>query len=106
VLLPDSPPVRELRYTATMYQRLVYEPRAPHGPMPRRLVGIFYEIFMPPGHLFTTSLSLALYSICQTAPMTYTARSEALAMLDLFFLGLTTGFFIACLAYIVGCEQL
>jgi hypothetical protein len=38
--------------------------------------------------------------------MTYTARSEALAMLDLFFLGLTIGFFIACLAYIVGCERL
>jgi hypothetical protein len=69
-------------------------------------VGIFYEILMPPGRLFTTSLSLAFYNICQTAPMTYTARSEALAMLDLFFLGLTTGFFIACMAYIAGCERL
>jgi hypothetical protein len=69
-------------------------------------VDIFYEILMPVGRLFTTSLSLVLYSIRQTGPMTYTARSEALAMLDLFFLGLTTGFFIACLAYIVSCEQL
>jgi hypothetical protein len=38
--------------------------------------------------------------------MTYTARSEALAMLDLFFLSLATGFFMACLTYIVACERL